>query len=98
MRAYLLQSAGSGVIDLVAAALAEDLGGGDVTTAATVNEAARARARIVQKAPGVIFGLDFAEQAFRALDPDVALERRTAEGAWREDGRCWSPRVAPGRC
>ncbi len=82
------------MIDLVAAALAEDLGDGDVTTAATVPEAARARARIVQKAPGVIFGLDLAEQAFRALDRDVALERRTAEGVWREDGEVL---VAQGR-
>ena len=43
---------------IVARALAEDVGDGDVTTAATVPEAARARALITQKAPGVVFGLD----------------------------------------
>jgi nicotinate-nucleotide pyrophosphorylase (carboxylating) len=72
--------------DLVSRALAEDVGTGDVTTAATVPAEARARALITQKAPGVIYGLDAAEAAFRALDPDVALERLVAEGQWRERG------------
>ncbi len=72
--------------DIVARALAEDLGDGDVTTAATVPEDVRARALITQKAPGVIFGLDPAEETFRALDPDIAFERLVDEGRWREDG------------
>jgi nicotinate-nucleotide pyrophosphorylase (carboxylating) len=72
--------------DLVARALAEDLGDGDVTTAATVPEDTRARALITQKAPGVVFGLDLAEQVFRALDPEVSFQRSVAEGVWREGG------------
>jgi nicotinate-nucleotide pyrophosphorylase (carboxylating) len=72
--------------DVVARALAEDLGTGDVTTAATVAAQARARAVIRQKAPGVIYGLDVAEQVFRSLDPDCAFARDVAEGVWREDG------------
>jgi nicotinate-nucleotide pyrophosphorylase (carboxylating) len=72
--------------ELVARALAEDLGDGDVTTAATVPENARARAVITQKAPGVVFGLDQAEQVFRTLDPAVSFERTVAEGVWREGG------------
>jgi nicotinate-nucleotide pyrophosphorylase (carboxylating) len=72
--------------DIVAWALAEDVGHGDVTTAATVPEDARARATITQKAPGVIYGLDVAAETFRALDPDVAIERLTSEGEWRENG------------
>jgi len=71
---------------VVARALAEDVGSGDVTTAATVPDGARARARITQKAPGVIYGLDAAEAAFRALDPDVAVTRLVEEGLWREGG------------
>src|SRR5207245_5776674 len=43
--------------DIVARALAEDVGDGDITTAATVPERARARATITQKAPGVVSGL-----------------------------------------
>lgn len=71
---------------VVREALAEDVGAGDITTAATVPEGARARARITQKAPGVVFGLDAAEEAFRALDPGARLERLAAEGEWREGG------------
>lgn len=70
----------------VARALAEDLGSGDATTAATVPEDARARARITQKAPGVMFGLDAAEETFRQLDPGVSFTRLTTEGSWRESG------------
>ncbi|HZE06572.1 MAG TPA: nicotinate-nucleotide diphosphorylase (carboxylating), partial [Solirubrobacteraceae bacterium] len=72
--------------EIVARALAEDLGDGDVTTAATVPADARAEAVITQKDPGVIFGLDLAEQAFRALDPEATFERAVAEGVWREEG------------
>jgi nicotinate-nucleotide pyrophosphorylase (carboxylating) len=43
--------------ELVAGALAEDVGAGDITSEATVPEDARARARIVQKQPGVVYGL-----------------------------------------
>jgi nicotinate-nucleotide pyrophosphorylase (carboxylating) len=72
--------------DIVLRALAEDLGDGDATSAATVEENARARATITQKAPGVLFGLDAAEEAFRQLDADVEIERLAPEGEWREGG------------
>ena len=71
---------------LVELALAEDLGPGDVTTAATVPALARARALITQKAPGAIYGLQAAETAFRLLDADARVERLVQEGLWREDG------------
>ena len=71
---------------LVRRALAEDIGAGDVTTAATVAPGTRAVARIVQKAPGVIFGLLLAEAVFRELDPEVEVERQVGEGEWREEG------------
>jgi len=74
------------MIEIVERALAEDVGSGDLTTEATVPAAARARALITQKAPGVVFGLDAAEETFRALDPDVVVQRLTAEGHWRESG------------
>ena len=53
------------ITDVVARALFEDVGDGDATTLATVPEDARARASITQKVPGVIFGLEPAEEAFR---------------------------------
>jgi len=71
---------------LVARALAEDVGSGDVTTLATVPRDARAVAMITQKAPGVIYGLRAAELAFEQLDPQAASTRLTQEGRWREDG------------
>jgi nicotinate-nucleotide pyrophosphorylase (carboxylating) len=72
--------------DVVARALAEDLGDGDVTTAATVPRETRARAVIRQKAPGVIYGLGVAEEVFRSLDPDATFAREVAEGVWRDSG------------
>ena len=74
------------VDDVVRRALEEDVGPGDATTDLTVPPGARARARITQKASGVVFGLEAAEKTFRALDPEVRLERLCAEGDWRETG------------
>jgi len=70
----------------VTRALAEDVGSGDVTTAATVPAGARARATIVQKAPGVIYGIEAAVLSFTLLDPGVAVESAGAEGEWRAAG------------
>ncbi len=70
--------------ELVGRALAEDVGDGDVTSLSTVPEGARAIATITQKAAGVVFGLEAAEAAFRALDAGVVLERLEPEGLWRE--------------
>jgi nicotinate-nucleotide pyrophosphorylase (carboxylating) len=72
--------------EIVEHALAEDVGAGDATTAATVPQRVRARAVIAQKAPGVIFGFEAAELTFRTLDPDVVVERLVAEGQWRSGG------------
>ncbi len=74
------------VAPLVREALAEDVGGGDVTTQATVAADARARALITQKAPGVIFGLEVAEAVFGAVGAEARSEQLTEEGLWREGG------------
>ena len=68
---------------LIDAALAEDVGDGDVTVAATVDPAVRGVATITQKAPGVISGLGVAEAVFRRLDPEVEIERLGPEATWR---------------
>ena len=39
---------------------------------------------ITQKAPGVVFGLEVAEETFRQLDPEIEFERLVEEGRWRE--------------
>jgi nicotinate-nucleotide pyrophosphorylase (carboxylating) len=69
--------------DLVARALAEDVGSGDVTTEATVPADARARARIVQKEAGVLFGLAAAEEALRQCGVEE-FDRLVVEGQWRD--------------
>jgi nicotinate-nucleotide pyrophosphorylase (carboxylating) len=71
---------------LVRRALDEDIGSGDVTTLATVDAKARARAVITQKAPGVIYGMQAAETVFALLDPEAQIERLVEEGLWREQG------------
>jgi nicotinate-nucleotide pyrophosphorylase (carboxylating) len=71
---------------LIAGALAEDVGDGDVTTDATVPEEATARATITQKAPGVVYGVEVVEAVFAALDESVETERLGPEGEWRESG------------
>ena len=72
--------------DVAARALAEDVGEGDVTTAATVPERTLANAVVTQKAPGVVYGLDVAAEVFRLVDPELAVQPLTREGEWREHG------------
>ena len=85
--------------DLIDRALAEDVGDGDATTEATVAAAARGRATITQKAPGVISGLEVAEAVFLRLDPeavDRAARRRGRVARGR--ARCCASRARRGRC
>jgi nicotinate-nucleotide pyrophosphorylase (carboxylating) len=70
--------------ELVGRALAEDLGEGDITSEATVPEEARARARIVQKQPGVVYGLAVVGEAMRQCGVED-VDNLVVEGQWRED-------------
>ncbi len=70
--------------ELVTRALAEDLGDGDRTTDAVVPAEAQARARIVQKQPGVVFGLEAAAEALR-LTGGGELDMLVAEGTWTDE-------------
>jgi nicotinate-nucleotide pyrophosphorylase (carboxylating) len=68
--------------DLVARALAEDVGAGDMTSDAVVPADALANARLVQKQEGVLFGLEAAEETFRQAGAE-SFERLAAEREWR---------------
>jgi nicotinate-nucleotide pyrophosphorylase (carboxylating) len=70
--------------DVVARALAEDLGAGDLTSEVTVPAGARARARIVQKQPGVVFGLAPLAEAMRQCGVED-VDNLVVEGQWREE-------------
>ena len=74
----------SGTRELVARALFEDLGSGDVTAEAVVPKDATGRATINQKQHGVVFGLDVVAEVFRQTGAGE-LEDRAVEGEWRDD-------------
>jgi nicotinate-nucleotide pyrophosphorylase (carboxylating) len=65
---------------VVLAALAEDIGAGDVTTEATVAAEAVGTAELLVKEAGVVCGLGVAETAFRALDPEIRFEALASDG------------------
>ncbi len=79
-----MSARGDGWRDLVRRALAEDIGAGDITSEAIVPAEARARAVIVQKQPGVIYGFGPAAEAFHQLG-GAEFERLAEEGEARED-------------
>jgi nicotinate-nucleotide pyrophosphorylase (carboxylating) len=68
---------------LVSRALEEDIGAADLTSEATVPAGSRARARIVQKQPGVVYGLEAAAEVFRQVGADE-LDALLSEGEWRD--------------
>jgi nicotinate-nucleotide pyrophosphorylase (carboxylating) len=72
--------------ELVRRALAEDFGWGDVTTEAVIESDQKARAVILAKSSCVIAGLDIASEAFRQLDPSVAITVHHADGALCQPG------------
>ena len=65
---------------IVHAALAEDIGAGDVTTEATVPADGVGVADLLVKESGVVCGLRLAEATFRALDPEIHFEALAADG------------------
>jgi nicotinate-nucleotide pyrophosphorylase (carboxylating) len=59
--------------EVVRRTLAEDFGWGDVTTETVIDRNQKARAVMLAKAPCVIAGLDIASEAFRQMDPAIAI-------------------------
>jgi len=70
--------------ELVARAIAEDVGTGDITAEAVVPADARASARIIQKAPGVISGFGAAAETFEQVGAD-RFESLVGEGVWSDE-------------
>ena len=63
----------------VAAALAEDVGGGDLT-AALIPETAESEATVISRERAVLCGTAWFDAVFRQLDPRVAVDWRAADG------------------
>jgi nicotinate-nucleotide pyrophosphorylase (carboxylating) len=68
--------------EAVSRALDEDLGrAGDVTSIATIPEAAKAHAVLVARQAGVIAGLPLAVATFRKLAPEIHIQANVRDGA-----------------
>jgi nicotinate-nucleotide pyrophosphorylase (carboxylating) len=65
---------------LVKAALAEDIGPGDVTSLAVIPEGMTAAAEMVARKPLVACGLELAEAVFRELAPQAEIQRAAVDG------------------
>lgn len=66
--------------DLIAMALAEDIGSGDTTTALLIDPQQPGRAVIIARQDLVCCGLNIVEQVFARIDNAVSVDRRAHEG------------------
>lgn len=66
---------------LIDAALAEDIGDGDITTLAVYSGAERATADIVAKQDGVIAGIELARHIYARTDAGIRVTEHTTDGA-----------------
>lgn len=71
----------SSTIELIHAALAEDIGPGDVTSAYFLSDSARGKARIVAREAGIVSGMEIAETVFKEVDSGLGLWVLTPDGA-----------------
>jgi nicotinate-nucleotide pyrophosphorylase (carboxylating) len=71
---------------IVRAALAEDVGAGDITTESAIPTDVRADAVIIAKEPCVVAGLPLVEAVFRELDASVSVKTLVQEGDVVERG------------
>ena len=69
------------ISELVALALKEDVGSGDVTAEAVVPANATGKARIIAREELTCAGLPLAEEVFRTLDPQMQIDLRVQDGA-----------------
>jgi nicotinate-nucleotide pyrophosphorylase (carboxylating) len=82
---------------VVGAALAEDVGEGDLTTERIVAPEVRCRAEVVVEESGVVCGVPAAVSVFTTLDPDVSVEVLAVEGARVEAGAVVARLAGPAR-
>jgi len=71
----------------VRAALAEDVGSGDLTTRSVISPELRARATMVSREACVVAGLPVAKHVFELLDPSTIVLSSADEGADIEPGQ-----------
>jgi nicotinate-nucleotide pyrophosphorylase (carboxylating) len=71
---------------LIQAALAEDLGQGDLTALFFVTEASQSRATLNAREPGILSGLEVALRVFECVDPNILVHPRLQDGQAFEKG------------
>src|SRR5688572_19903896 len=71
---------------IVARALAEDLGSGDLTTDNLVPETATARAAVAYRSGGIVCGTQVLAEVFRSIDATVEVDVLVPEGTRVEKG------------
>jgi nicotinate-nucleotide pyrophosphorylase (carboxylating) len=72
--------------DLIALALAEDIGDGDVTTHYFTDPNRRAAAKIVAREACIIAGLNVAEEVFRRVDAELWIRKVPEDGVQMQAG------------
>lgn len=85
------------ILEAIRRALAEDVGGGDVTSLATIPEPDRAKGIFRAKSPGIVAGLEVAAEVFHALDPGCRLESSIVDGASVDRGTAFATVEGPTR-
>jgi len=72
-----------GLIDV---ALTEDVGVGDVTTAAVVPKGRKGLAEVIARDGGIIAGLEFTQNLFKKLDKELKIETEFQDGQKIKEG------------
>lgn len=76
----------SAMSEVVAIALREDLGSGDVTSESVLSASATARGGIVSRVPGVVAGLPVVREVFRQISERIVFQPRIEEGSCVQAG------------
>ena len=87
LRAYKTTPAmESTTLALIHAAIAEDVGSGDVTSLYFIPENSRSKAEIVAREPGIVSGAEVARSVFLTIDPSLEVEVCLPDGSSFERG------------
>jgi nicotinate-nucleotide pyrophosphorylase (carboxylating) len=68
------------ITKIIKNALDEDIGGGDITTAATVSDDVNAIGKFLVKQNGIIAGFEIVEECFSLIDPDIKFKKYHNDG------------------
>ncbi len=85
------------ITPIIKAALAEDIGDGDVTTNCTISPDDRLTGQFIAKASGIIAGLEVVQLTFSLLDEQVEFMPNLADGQAVATGQVIATVSGPGR-